>query len=211
MVIMPKLSQLNSDDFIDQKIKAIAATGGFVLDVGGGERFQKWLAPYRPLFRDCRFQTMDYDKQTGADVIGDIHKIPLTDNSVDSVICHSVLEHVENPLQAMREIHRILKPNGRAFVHVPSIYPYHARKGAYPDLWRIFDDTIPVLFQGFREVEFVKRGGYFKALFFFLPFQHKIRFIIDPLSTFLDKLFRTKQRHTTAGYYIYAEKEFCDL
>src|SRR3989338_7794729 len=89
-MIMIKLSDLDFADFIDQKIKAIAATGGFVLDVGGGERFQKWLAPYRPLFRGCRFQTMDYDKQTGADVIGDIHKIPLTDNSVDSVICHSV-------------------------------------------------------------------------------------------------------------------------
>jgi|SRR3989344_172882 len=201
-----KFSSLSDGKFINQKIKAIATAGGFVLDVGGGERFQKWLTPYEPLFKNCRFQTMDYDKQTGADVVGDIHKIPLADNSVDSVICHSVLEHVENPPQAMMEIYRILKSGGQVFVHVPSTYPYHARKGAYPDLWRIFDDTIPILFKNFKEVEFAKRGGYFKALFFFLPFQHKMRFIIDPLSAFLDKLFRTKQRHTTAGYYIYAIK-----
>ena len=201
-----KFFHLNFETFIEEKIKEIAAAGGFVLDVGGGERFQKWLAPYQLLFNDCQFQTMDYDKQTGADVIGDIHKIPLADQSVDSVICHSVLEHVENPLQAVREIYRVLKLGGRAFIHIPSIYPYHARKGAYPDLWRIFDDTIPVLFRDFKSVEFAKRGGYFKALFFFLPFQHKIRFIIDPLAAFLDRLFKTKQRHTTAGYYIYVVK-----
>ena len=206
MVTMLKFSKLNFDAFVEQKIKKIAAAGGFVLDVGGGEKFQKWLAPYRSLFNNCRFQTMDYDSRVGADVIGDIHQIPLTDNSVDSVICHSVLEHVENPFQAVKEIHRILKSGGRAFVHIPSIYPYHARKGAYPDLWRIFDDTIPVLFRDFQEVEFVKRGGYFKALFFFLPLQHRIRFIIDPLSAFLDRLFRTERRHTTAGYYIFAIK-----
>ena len=48
-----------------------------VLDVGGGERFTKWLAEYKTLFEKCIYQTMDYDDTTGADVVGDIHNIPL--------------------------------------------------------------------------------------------------------------------------------------
>jgi len=197
---------MNDLKFVDSKIREIAAGGGSVLDVGGGERFQKWLKPYEALFEGSDFKTMDYDRQTGADIIGDIHNIPLLDNSVDAVICHSVLEHVNNPIKAVAEIYRILKPNGKVFVHIPSIYPYHARKGSYPDLWRIFDDTIPVLFCDFRKTDFVKRGGYFKAMFFFLPFQHKLRFIIDPLSSLLDWVFQTKKRNTTSGYYIFATK-----
>ena len=191
--------------FIDEKMAEVAKEK-FVLDVGGGGRFTKWLSVYRDLFKNCDYKTMDFDSSTGADVVGDIHNIPLNDKSVDAVICGSVLEHVENPILAVKEIHRILKDGGKLFVSIPSTYPYHARKGHYPDYWRFFDDTINILFKDFKKVEFIKRGGYFKAMFFFLPLQHRLRFIIDPLSGFLDYVFKTENRSTTSGYYIYAIK-----
>ncbi len=182
------------------------ATRKVILDVGGGTRFTKWLSEYRDLFKNCDYRTMDYDNTTGADVVGDIHKIPLGDESIEAIICSSVLEHVENPIVAVKEMHRILKIDGVIFVHIPSIYPYHARKGHYPDYWRFFDDTVSLLFKDFSKVDFVKRGGYFKAIFFFLPFQHRIRFAIDPLANILDSLLRTEKKSTTSGYYIYAVK-----
>ncbi len=197
--------QDNYTRFIDEKILEISKTHR-VLDIGGGERFQKWLGKYQPLFQSCEYQTMDYDSHSGADVVGDIHAIPLADNSVDSIICHCVLEHVEDPIRAVKELYRILQPGGMVFVHVPSIYPYHARKGHYPDYWRFFDDTLVMLFKDFSHVEMVKRGGYFKALLFFSPFQHKLRRVIDPLSSVLDRLFRTEKRTTTSGYYLFAKK-----
>ena len=193
------------DNFIEEKMRLIASERS-VLDMGGGERFQKWLAPYRGLFAKCDYKTMDYDPKTSPDVVGDIHAIPIKDMSIDAIICHSVLEHVENPILAAKEMHRILKTGGKLFLHVPSIYPYHARKGFYPDYWRFFDDTLRNILKDFTKVEIVKRGGYFKALFFFVPFQHKLRPIIDPLAAFLDWLFRTENRTTTSGYYVYAEK-----
>lgn len=177
-----------------------------VLDIGGGDRFQKWLQPYESLFSNSRYMTMDYDAKTGADVVGDIHAIPLASESVDAVICSSVLEHVKDPIRAVLELKRVLRKEGKIFVYVPSIYPYHARKGSYPDYWRFFDDTLLFLFEGFSSVELVKYGGYFKALFFFIPFQHKLKPILGPLSAFLDKIFRTDRRTTTSGYYLYAVK-----
>src|SRR5687767_2894574 len=126
-------------EFIDIKIKEISKEEN-ILDVGGGERFGKWLSEYKHLFKNSDYKTFDYDKATGADIIGDIHKIPLADGVMDAVICNCVLEHVENPALALGELHRILKPGGKIFVHVPSTYPYHARKGHYPDYWRFFDD-----------------------------------------------------------------------
>ena len=192
-------------NFIDEKIAEIAKEKK-VLDIGGGERFSKWLREYRSLFENCDYKTFDYDESTGADVIGDIHNIPLGDNTIDAVICNCVLEHVENPIVAVQELHRILKPEGKILVHVPSTYPYHARKGHYPDYWRFFDDTIEVLFRGFSKVEYRKRGGYFKALMFFFPFQHRLRPVLEPIADALDLLFKTENRSTTAGYYIYATK-----
>lgn len=197
---------MDSEPFIGVWMRRMADKKGIVLDMGGGERFQKWLAPYKELFAGTDYKSFDYDASTKPDVVGDIHAIPLADNSVDSIICSSVLEHIENPVQASKELFRVLKPGGFLFVYVPSIYPYHARKGHYPDYWRFFDDTLLFLFKDFKKVELEKRGGYFRALFFFVPMQHKLRFIIDPLANFLDKLFKTKKRTTSSGFYVFATK-----
>ncbi|MCR4279567.1 MAG: class I SAM-dependent methyltransferase [Candidatus Zambryskibacteria bacterium] len=177
-----------------------------VLDVGGGERFQKWLKEYEHLFSNSNYQTFDYDSKSGADIIGDIHKMPIETGTIDAIICHSVLEHVWDPIRAVEELYRILRPGGKIFVHVPSTYPYHARKGHYPDYWRFFDDTLHELFKDFSKVELIKRGGYFKALFFFVPMQYKLQFLLNPIANFLDKLFKMEKRNTTSGYYIYAIK-----
>ena len=193
------------DEFISEKMRLLSQER-MVLDIGGGEPFSKWLERYKPLFSDVVYKSFDYDPNTGADVVGDIHAIPLSDDTVDAIICASVLEHVRDPLRAMAELKRILKPGGKIFLYVPSIYPYHARKGAYPDVWRFFDDTIYILFAGFSHIEIKKRGGYFLALSYFVPMQHKIRRFLDALAWFFDKVFHTEKRNTTAGYYVYAVK-----
>ena len=49
----------------------------------------------------------------------DLTRIPLPDDSVDVIMCTQVLEHVPDDLAAMREIRRVLSPNGIAFVNIP--------------------------------------------------------------------------------------------
>lgn len=191
--------------FIDEKM-ADLSKAKIILDVGGGDPFQKWLSPYKHLFKNSDYKSMDYDSRTEADIVGDIHDIPLKDNTIEGIICSSVLEHVHNPIRAVEEMRRILKPGGKIFLYVPSIYPYHARKGSYEDYWRFFDDTLKYMFRDFSKVEMIKVGGYFKALFFFVPMQHKIRFILDPLASILDTFFKTEKRTTTSGYCLYAIK-----
>jgi len=52
----------------------------------------------------------------------DLTGMPHQDNTFDLVICNHVLEHIPNDLQAMQEIHRILKPGGEAILQVPISY-----------------------------------------------------------------------------------------
>lgn len=54
-----------------------------------------------------------------ADMHFDIQHIPLADNSFDVVIANHIMEHVEDDIQAMRELHRILRPGGWGVVLSP--------------------------------------------------------------------------------------------
>jgi SAM-dependent methyltransferase len=191
--------------FLDEKM-ALIAQKPTVLDIGSSEPFSKWLEPYKALFEHVDYRSFDNDPTTGADVVGDIHAIPLPDSSVDAIICSSVLEHVYDPLRAMEEMRRILKPGGRILLFVPSIYPYHTGKNGYPDYWRFFKDTLLVMCKDFSKVEIQKRGGYFFALSHFIPIQHRIRGFLDTCAYYLDTALKTEARSTTSGFYVYAEK-----
>ena len=49
----------------------------------------------------------------------DLQNIPFADETFDMVICNHMLEHVESASAALRELHRVLKPGGRAICQTP--------------------------------------------------------------------------------------------
>lgn len=51
--------------------------------------------------------------------IQDITNITFDDNLFDIIFCSRVLEHIEDDIKAMKELRRILNPNGFAIIQVP--------------------------------------------------------------------------------------------
>ncbi len=49
----------------------------------------------------------------------DITRIPFADETFDIIICNHVLEHIPDDRLAMRELYRVLKPEGFALLQVP--------------------------------------------------------------------------------------------
>lgn len=61
--------------------------------------------------------------RSGTLTAGDAQSLPFADDSFDVVMCSEVLEHVDDPDAAMREITRITKPGGRVALSVPRFWP----------------------------------------------------------------------------------------
>jgi len=70
----------------------------------------------------------------GVDLIGTAYSLPFADGTVSGIHCEAVLEHLEFPEDAVREMFRVLQPGGIVFAATPFLQPYHA----YPDHYQNF-------------------------------------------------------------------------
>ena len=61
----------------------------------------------------------------GVSLVADILQLPLRDNSVDCIVCDTVIEHVNSPEVLIKEIQRVLVPGGKAYITAPFLYPFH--------------------------------------------------------------------------------------
>jgi SAM-dependent methyltransferase len=82
-----------------------------------------------------RFQVpvlnLDLSAGEAVDVAGNLLQLPFKNESVDTLICTGVLEHVPDPGAAVAEIYRVLKPGGRVFVETPFMQTVHASPDDY--------------------------------------------------------------------------------
>ncbi|RDK84633.1 methyltransferase family protein [Marinirhabdus gelatinilytica] len=78
---------------------------------------QAFLKRFRTL-KNITYTTTDLNSPI-ADVKADICNLPFKDNSFDFMICNHVLEHIPDDTKAMKELYRVLAPNGTAIVQVP--------------------------------------------------------------------------------------------
>lgn len=103
---------------------------GHLLDVGCGSK------PYESLFDVDSYTGLDIEsdvtnKRGIADHLYDGGRFPFDDGTYDSVLCNQVLEHVFNPDDFLREIHRVLKPGGKLLLTVPFVWDEHEQPYDY--------------------------------------------------------------------------------
>jgi len=155
---------------------------GSLVDIGCGTKpYRKLLAPHVTEHIGVDHRDTVHDK-THIDLIGSAYAIPVHDASFDSALCTAVLEHVEEPEQALRECYRVLKSKGVAVYTVPFIWHLHEEPR---DFFRYSKHGIKYLFEkaGFEVLEIKALSGFwvtFGQLFVYNIY----RFNIGPLRWF---------------------------
>lgn len=168
----------------DRWIAAQAARipkGSRVLDAGAGE------GNYRSMFGHCQYFTQDFAQEasmmgryTKLDYISDITALPIPDASFDVVVCTEVIEHIPEPILALKEFSRVLRVGGKLILTAPLGSRLHQRPfhfyGGYTPYW--YGRFLPSA--GFAIEEIERNRGFFS-----LFGQEALRFsaLIDPRHT----------------------------
>lgn len=136
---------------------------GRLLDVGCGTK------PYAPLFAQYVDEHVGVDHPdsphalTAVDVLATAYDIPLENASFDTALLTEVLEHLERPEDALREVGRLLRPEGAVILTTPFLWPVHEEPR---DFFRYSPFGLRHLLEaaGFRDIEVTPLSGQFTTL-----------------------------------------------
>lgn len=104
---------------------------GKLLDVGCGSKPYDDIFVFATEYVGLEIDTYDNRTLKQADFFYDGNFFPFEDECYDGVICNQVLEHVFNPDLFLREIHRVLKPQGRLLITLPFVWDEHEQPWDY--------------------------------------------------------------------------------
>lgn len=173
MMTVGAKNQSNRETWLENALKRVPS-GSRILDAGAGEQqYRRFCNRLEYVAQDFAQYSCEGDgrglhpgswEQSSLDIISDITAIPEPDASFDAVMCVEVFEHLPEPIKAIREFARLLKPGGLLILTAPfcsltHFAPYHY----YTGFNRYFYETLlPV--NGFKIVELQENGNYFEYL-----------------------------------------------
>ena len=110
--------------------------GAHVLDIGGKKKNKRGFFDVNNFNLNVKYANID--KITEPDYICDASNIPVSANKFDGIILSEVLEHIEYPINVLKEVFRVLKPGGGLLICTPFLFHVHADPydyARYTDYW----------------------------------------------------------------------------
>ena len=155
---------------------------GIVLDIGGGRR-QSYLR-FMELSKSGSFISLDLEFSEpptidSSAVVGSVTVLPFASDSIGTVLCFNLLEHVFDHRAAISEIHRVMVEGGVLYGWVPFLFAVH---GAPHDYWRYTDLSMMELLSaaGFNQVRAENTGSMFLSVYDLLSPYCRLKFVRVP-------------------------------
>lgn len=174
IITAERISLDASDNFVFQRSllayhKAAELISGDVLEIGTGEGYGiDVLAPkaVRFITMDKTLKQLEYQGENVDFYEATVPPIPADNNSFDFVVAFQVIEHIKKDLEFVREVRRVLKPEGKFIVTTPNALmsltrnPYHVREYQADELKNILECE-------FSEVEAMGVAGNKKVMTYY--------------------------------------------
>lgn len=141
------------DKFDTMRFKMVAKLcEGSVLDIGcrDGE-FKKYLP-------DNLYTGIDYNPQNLDVQYGDVYNLSYLDNTFDTVTLLEVMEHLENPIKALKEIRRVVKK--RLIISMPNPWAMNQLASLICNNRNIINSDHINLFGDGEIISLCKRAGF---------------------------------------------------
>lgn len=181
-----------------------------ILDAGGGLEDRGHL-----LDKLGKRTVIDIVPGPNVDVVGDIHHLPFPDRSFDLITLFMVMEHLSDPLRAIKECQRVLKKDG---VLLATTVQYWHTHGHPSDYYRYTQAGLEYIFgEANLPIKYIwSIGGPFLVLYHVLElnapaFIRKFVLLTCPAFNYLDKLFfhhqDKRQYSDSVGWSLLAQKK----
>jgi len=98
---------------------------------------------------------------------GDVYNLPFKCNIFDIAVLGEVIEHLHEPRDVLKEINRVLKPNGYLIVDIPSksnIVDMILRLLGKNPMWGLYVDKSHVAFYDMHSLEDIFKNSGFKVI-----------------------------------------------
>jgi len=168
-----KSNERTRERWIEDTLNAIPENSR-ILDAGAGtQRYRKFckhldyvsqdFGEYNGKGDSAGMQTGEFDYGE-LDIVSDITAIPEPDFSFDAVMCIEVLEHIPDPVQAIKEFSRLIRPEGHLILTAPfcsltHFSPYHFCTGFNKHWYKIH---LPAY--DFKIIDIVPNGNFFEYI-----------------------------------------------
>lgn len=97
----------------------------------------------------------DIHPESDADVLLDASRqLPFDDDTFDEIVCHDILEHMEDIISVIEEVWRVARPGARVEVRTPHYSSYFA-----------YNDLTHKQMLGYFSFDFFSKGEYGKTMF----------------------------------------------
>ncbi len=93
--------------------------------------------------------SLDFFDYDAVDIVCTLDALPFRSNTIDAVVSRSVLEHVEDPDDVVKEFHRCTKIGGLGIHVIPFLFPAHSSP---KDYHRLTPDGHDILFKSWEPV-----------------------------------------------------------
>lgn len=166
-------NQANREAWLGRALASIPP-GQRILDAGAGQsQYKRFCAHLDYVSQDfgrydgqgdgTGLQKGEWD-QSQLDIVCDMTDIPEPDASFDAVMCIEVLEHVPDPIRALRELARLLRPGGTLIVTAPFCSRTHYAPYFYQTGYSRYFYEYWLGELGFEIEEMQYNGNYFEYL-----------------------------------------------